>query len=148
MASDSTQPLYGTAGPDVRCGTPGSPPRDLRVETYLPPERSSAGDARDFVRTALRGWGLSGLTDDAALIATELFSNALRHAPSARYVLAVDWNGGRPRIEMWDSGDLLPRKQNPGTDAETGRGLHLIDALATSWGSRRAASGKCVWATL
>ena len=138
----------GAAAPDVRCVTPGRPPCDARVETYLPPERSAAGDARAFVRTTLRDWGLHGLTDDAAVITTELFSNALRHAPSQQYVLALDRTGGRPRIEMWDSADRLPRKRNPGIDAESGRGLHVIEALSNSWGSHRAASGKCVWATL
>ena len=119
-----------------------------RVETSLPPERSAAGAARDFVKATLGGWGLPGLTDDAALITAELFSNALRHAPSRQYVLVVDWNGGKPRIEIWDSCERLPQKQDLGSDAETGRGLHLIEALSTSWGSRRAASGKCVWAVL
>jgi anti-sigma regulatory factor (Ser/Thr protein kinase) len=147
-ATGATGATLRAAAPDVRCATPGRPPCDARVETYLPPERSAAGNARDFVKTILRGWDLPGLTDDAAMITTELFSNALRHAPSEQYVLAVDWTGGRPRIEMWDSTDRLPRKQNPGIDAETGRGLHVIEALSTSWGSHRAASGKCVWATL
>lgn len=168
MASDFTSSprlkrIYGSAGdgppvgttvtpgmaePDVQRDTPGWPPCDARVEMFLPPERSAAGNARDFVKTTLRGWGLPGLTDDAAVITAELFGNALRHPPSHQYVLAVDWNGGRPRIEMWDAGDLLPRKQNLGIDAETGRGLHLVEALSASWGSRRAASGKCVWAVL
>jgi anti-sigma regulatory factor (Ser/Thr protein kinase) len=121
---------------------------DERLERFLPPEPSAAAVARDFVTTALAGWGLHGLADDAALITTELFSNALRHAPSPQYVLAVDHNDGRPRIEMWDSGNRLPERQTPDTDAETGRGLHLIEALATAWGTRHAASGKCVWATL
>lgn len=94
------------------------------------------------------GWGRPGLADDAALIATELFSNALCHAPSPQYVLVVDWNGGRPRIEMWDSGARLPKLQNLSIEAESGRGLHLVQALSTSWGSRHVASAKCVWAVL
>jgi anti-sigma regulatory factor (Ser/Thr protein kinase) len=119
-----------------------------RVERFLPPERSAAAAARDFVKTALADWGLPGLADDAALITAELFSNALRHAPSERYVLVLDWNGGKPRIEMWDSCERFPEKQTLGVDAETGRGLHLIEALSSSWGARRAAAGKCVWAVL
>ena len=140
MASYFTTPRT----PDM----PGGPVLDGRLERSLPPERSAAGAARDFVTAALSGWGLPGLVDDAALITTELFANALAHAPSRQYVLAIDWNHGKPRIEMWDSGDLLPRKQDPGLDAETGRGLQVIEALSTAWGSRHAASGKCVWATL
>lgn len=119
-----------------------------RVERLLPPERSESAAVREFVTTVLAGWGLPGLANDAALIATELFSNALRHAPSPEYVLAIDHNGGAPRIEMWDSGDRLPEVRNLSSDAETGRGLHLIEALSSSWGSRHAASAKCVWAVL
>lgn len=119
-----------------------------RVERSLPPKRSAAGAARDFVKTTLGDWGRPDLVDDAALITAELFSNALRHAPSRQYVLVIDWNEGKPRIEMWDSSERLPEKQTLGVEAETGRGLHLVEALSSSWGSRRAASGKCVWAVL
>lgn len=93
-------------------------------------------------------WGLHALVDDAVLVAAELFSNALRHAPSRQYVLVIDWNDGKPCIEMWDSSDRLPEKRRAGIEVETGRGLLLIEALSTSWGSRHAASGKCVWAVL
>jgi anti-sigma regulatory factor (Ser/Thr protein kinase) len=133
----------------MRCSKTNSTAKsDERIERFLPPDPAASAVAREFVTTALIGWGLPGLADDAALITAELFSNALRHAPSPQYVLAVDHNGGKPRIEMWDSGEHLPRKQDPEMDAETGRGLHLIEALATDWGTRHAASGKCVWATL
>lgn len=124
------------------------PARRARVARLLPPDRSASGAARDLVTTTLAGWGRTGLADDAALIVTELFSNALRHAPSPQYVLVIDWNGGRPRIEMWDSGDRLPELRNLSVDAESGRGLHLVQALSTSWGSRQLASAKCVWAVL
>lgn len=144
----ASAPFYRFGRLSFRPKAPGGPARGERVERVLPPERSASSAARDFVKTTLAGWGLSRLADDAALIATELFSNALRHAPSPQYVLAIDWNDGKVRIEMWDSGDLLPRKQNPGLDAETGRGLHLVEALSTAWGSRHAASAKCVWAVL
>lgn len=119
-----------------------------RVERVLPPQRSAAGAARTFAKATLAGWGLPGLADDAALITTELFGNALRHAPSLQYVLVIDRNGGKPRIEMWDSSERIPEKQNLGIEAETGRGLHLIEVISSSWGYRRAASGKCVWAVL
>jgi anti-sigma regulatory factor (Ser/Thr protein kinase) len=84
-----------------------------RMESFLPPEPSAAGTAREFVKATLAGWGLPALADDAALITAELFSNALRHAPSRQYVLVLDRNGGKPRIEMWDSGERLPENRPP-----------------------------------
>lgn len=135
-----------TQTPPLGCPIQGPP--EKRVERFLPPVGSAAGAARGFVRTALRDWGFHGLIEDAVVIAGELFNNALNHARSKQYVLVVDWNGGMPRIEMWDSSDRLPEKRSPGIDSETGRGLHLIEALSTAWGSRQAASGKCVWAVL
>lgn len=121
-----------------------------RSERLLPPAEDAAGTARDFVRTTLLRWGLSEHVDDATLIAAELFNNAVRHAPSKDrgYVLALDRSGGMPRIEMWDHSDKRPVKVNPDNGSENGRGLQIIDALATEWGSRLAASGKCVWVAL
>jgi hypothetical protein len=77
-----------------------------------------------------------------------MFNNALIHAPSPDYVVAVDWNGGRIRLEMWDSSPHRPTVLPIDVEEEHGRGMHLIAALAEIWGSRVAASGKCVWAVL
>jgi anti-sigma regulatory factor (Ser/Thr protein kinase) len=119
-----------------------------RIERVLPPAESAAGAARGFVRTTLTEWGCPELIEDAVLIAAELFNNSLMHAPSTHYVLALDRAEDALRIEMWDSSDRRPEKRQPADGAETGRGLHLIEALSTAWGSRVAASGKCVWAVL
>jgi anti-sigma regulatory factor (Ser/Thr protein kinase) len=123
-------------------------PLGNRIERLLPPAGSAASAARCFVRTALTEWGRAELVDDAALITAELFNNALMHAPSKHYVLAVERGEGEFRIEIWDSSERRPQKRDPADGAETGRGLHLIEALSAAWGSRLAASGKCVWAIL
>ncbi|GAA4520142.1 hypothetical protein GCM10023191_096630 [Actinoallomurus oryzae] len=114
----------------------------------MPPFLSSAGVARDFVASRLRLWGRSHQVDDGVQLISEMFNNALVHAPSPDYVVAVDWNAGRIRLEMWDSSPHRPTVLPIDVEEEHGRGMHLIAALAEIWGSRVAASGKCVWAVL
>lgn len=120
----------------------------LRHERRLPPSAAAAGAARDFVASGLRAWGWASRVDDAVLIIGEMFSNALTHAPSPEYVVAIDWNGGKVRLEMWDSSPFRPTMLPLDPESEHGRGMRLVAALSEIWGSRVAASGKCVWAIL
>jgi anti-sigma regulatory factor (Ser/Thr protein kinase) len=96
----------------------------------------------------MRLWGRRDAIDDATLLVSEMFTNALRHAPSQRYVVAVDWNGGKIRLEMWDSSEHRPTLLPIDALRESGRGMHLISALSAAWGARVTASGKCVWVIL
>ncbi|WP_280665053.1 MULTISPECIES: ATP-binding protein [unclassified Kitasatospora] len=50
------------------------------VTCTLAPRYEAVRTARDFARTTLQQWGLSDLFDDVALVASELVTNALRHA--------------------------------------------------------------------
>lgn len=120
----------------------------LRQERHLPAVRASHGAARDFVRCRLMIWGRDDIVDDALVIIGELLTNALIHAPSPEYVVAVDWNGGMIRLEVWDTSPFLPHKLPIDLDNVHGRGMRIVDALSEVWGWRIAASGKCVWAVL
>ncbi|MFM9609760.1 ATP-binding protein [Streptomyces niveiscabiei] len=53
-------------------------------------------------------------------------------------------------VEVWDAkAETLPVRKRPETDAEGGRGLLLIDAVAETWGTELSrAGGKVVWADL
>jgi two-component sensor histidine kinase len=84
--------------------------------------------------------------DDAALLVTELASNALRHGGPGVDLWVRPAEGGGLRVEMVDGhASSLPRVQDPDADAEGGRGLLIVSALARSWGTDRLAAGKCVW---
>src|SRR4051812_16371282 len=125
-----------------RCKTPpiGTPVNDpdnaLRYERHLPPFTSAHGVARDFVAARLRKWGRSRSIEDAVVIIGELFNNALEHAPSPHYVVAVDWNDGLVRLEMWDSSRRLPQLRPEDLGSENGRGLRVVQALSDTWGTR------------
>lgn len=115
----------------------------------LPCEAESAETARRLVRTALAAWGLEHVAEDGALVVTELVANAVNHTPGhcIRVIVArpVD---GYVRIGVVDKSRTVPVLQHP-TDTEVhGRGLTLVDALTTSWGTDLKPWGKCVWAEL
>ena len=115
------------------------------VESTLPAEPASAGRAREFVVDALRRLKCDDVADVAELLVSELVTNAILHARSQVQV-RVAANDGRVRVEVVDSSPVPARRQHYSTESATGRGLALVDALATDWGSDLLdASGKSVW---
>ncbi|WP_313905776.1 ATP-binding protein [Streptomyces malaysiensis] len=86
-------------------------------------------------------------TGDLALLAGELIANAIVHT-GAPCTVCVTASGSRVQVEVTDvdRGDLSPRRAD--LDDETGRGLFLINALASDWGTRLDRAGKITWFTL
>lgn len=107
-------------------------------------DHTSASALRQLVRVLLDG-RTDVRVDDALLVTDELASNAIRHgeAPRGSRLWLLD-QGRRLRIEVTDSGPGQPRMITP--HHAGGRGLRLVDRLASSWGVRRHADGKTVWA--
>lgn len=103
-------------------------------------------DARRLTATTLDGVA-DGLADDAELVVTELVTNAVLHGASPIH-LRVRGRRHRVRIEVSDSGQSLPLRPHRRSDGMTGRGLEVIESLATSWGMEPTAEGKLVWAEL
>lgn len=116
--------------------------------------------SRAFVRQVLQHWKLDDQAADVALMTSELVSNAVKATGfadrqpkswevTARHVIALQLRvlDGSLFIEVWDRSPLVPVKQEVTADAEGGRGLHLVEALAKDWGIYRPpAGGKIVWA--
>ncbi|MEY9941274.1 hypothetical protein ABH932_005862 [Streptacidiphilus sp. MAP5-52] len=90
--------------------------------------------------------------DDAALAVCELVTNAIKHAGVTRGVSVVlhRWRQTGVRVEVADDGPGRPRLTSLDAMAESGRGLHLVDSLAQSWGwnPRILGPGKVVYACL
>jgi anti-sigma regulatory factor (Ser/Thr protein kinase) len=89
--------------------------------------------------------------DDAAVCASELLTNALRHTDSGR--------GGRMRVDLaYDQRSLRVEVTDDGGAAtvpyirdvpdESGRGLRIVEAYADSWGVERRGAGHVVWFTI
>ncbi len=145
--------------------------------------------ARHRVQEAMRRWGEpDDRVETAALVVTELVTNAVEHTAGRRIRCRLLRTPGRVRICVWNRGRRhipeFPGPRNPephavtgdgphgqdgregpgpvaligpdGADegfslasvAEDGRGLMLVDALATRWGTRSSVSGRLVWADI
>ncbi|OEV03143.1 ATP-binding protein [Streptomyces oceani] len=113
--------------------------------------------ARRLAVQQLAEWGWPydcELSDTVGHLVSELAGNAARHArfPGRDFRLRLRWPDRRTlRIEVTDvRGDLPPEgvpAQPPGVLTESGRGLLVVEALATRWGvDPRPAPGKTVWA--
>ncbi|MFD7862862.1 ATP-binding protein [Streptomyces sp. NPDC057682] len=124
----------------------------LRYCFALPAHPESVAGARRLTRARLDAWRLDGDTHEAAvLIVSELVTNAVVHTASDRVVCELHRLHRGLRIAVQDQGHQPggPRL-SAGGDDEHGRGLLLVDALCSAWGSRdaRGGSGRIVWAEL
>jgi anti-anti-sigma regulatory factor/anti-sigma regulatory factor (Ser/Thr protein kinase) len=109
---------------------------------------SAAYVARDIVAQACEAWRLPNAVEDAKLIITELVSNAVRHGKGDLRLLVL-LRDRHLHLSIADASVDQPRRMLPDPDTgEGGRGLLLVDAVATAWGSSPTADGKVVWATL
>ena len=112
--------------------------------TRLPAGPLSARAARQFVQAGLAAKGLR--SDDAELVTSELVTNVARHV-GADFVLELKINGC-VRIEVADASRAIPAVADVDVEAERGRGLFIVAALARAWGVAATARGKRIWVEL
>ncbi|WP_249670748.1 MULTISPECIES: ATP-binding protein [Cellulomonas] len=120
----------------------------LDDELVLTAERSAPRHARHWVMRAVAGAGVGGASNQVIeLLAGELVSNAVIHGPADEPVrVAVRVDGGVVRVAVTDRGGGVPRVRHPEPTEPNGRGMALVDALSTAWGSARLADGgTTVW---
>ena len=107
--------------------------------------------ARYEVGRACHGWSTSTI-DTAKLLVSELVTNAVVHA-AGNIDLAIARTPSLLRVEVTDAGTSpVQPLRNTHVDDEYGRGLHIVAALATAWGSRpgtvsdgHVSGGNMVW---
>jgi anti-sigma regulatory factor (Ser/Thr protein kinase) len=128
------------AGEKVR-GRANNPPSSLT----LPPDPAAVRQARTFVRQHLDAYALdSDICDTVVLLTSETVTNALIHGRSeARLHMGVTTR--RVRVEVSDDNSRHPQRAPQDTDALDGRGLAILELLATRWGVRDDPFGKTVW---
>jgi hypothetical protein len=117
-----------------------------RTRTF-PEASASVPGARRFVAESLPGIDPE-VRDTAALLVSELATNAIVHAESEFAVTVVyPTASGRVRIEVTDQDVTRPAPKQPAPTAPHGRGLLLVSTMADAWGVRNARrrSGKAVW---
>jgi anti-sigma regulatory factor (Ser/Thr protein kinase) len=106
------------------------------------PRPETVGAARRFVVRALADLG--DVADDAALLVSELATNAVIHAATA-YEVTVRRLGDSVRVEVTDASPAAARRSRYGPTSGTGRGLGMVEDLAAQWGVHAVATGKVVW---
>ncbi|MFF1282096.1 ATP-binding protein [Streptomyces sp. NPDC058299] len=133
----------------------GAPPQggaaERRFRFELAAHPGSVARARRLTHARLSGWSVCADTcDDAALVMSELVTNAVVHTASSRVVCELHEHGDMVRIAVHDEGcapgEPHPSAQRP--DEEHGRGLLLVDALCRAWGAQGHGPGLLVWAEL
>jgi anti-sigma regulatory factor (Ser/Thr protein kinase) len=112
--------------------------------------RSQIRGVRAFVAEALISCPVA---DDVVLLASEVAGNAVLHTASGRggtFTVVVVPDAGRVRVEVHDDGgsDSAPGTRMAKIPDESGRGLNLVEQLATQWGHLGGRNGRVVWLEL
>jgi DNA-binding NarL/FixJ family response regulator len=110
----------------------------------LEAQPQSAASARRFVDETLHRWQCDELFDVVALLTSELVTNAILHAQS-EIELSVSMTPDAIRIDVVDHSAAMPNPRTAAEEDTSGRGLGLVEALATSWGVDERPGGKSVW---
>jgi len=119
----------------------------------LPWAPSSVATARWKLSADLQEAGLVGdVIGDAALVLSELMGNAIRHArPLPGALVQVSWalGDGSLTVSVRDGGGRTrPHAGHPSPFSVGGRGLAIVECLATTWGVQDSTGGVTVWAIL
>ncbi|MGW7068699.1 ATP-binding protein [Streptomyces sp. NPDC054855] len=109
-------------------------------------------ETRHRVEALLQAWERPSDTVDAAmLLVTELVANAVQHTDASQIICSVSLHSGVLTVSVTDTGAVphsAPVPVQPDDFEESGRGLLLVSALSTDWGTRCTENGREVWARL
>jgi anti-sigma regulatory factor (Ser/Thr protein kinase) len=107
----------------------------LTARFDLPADARTAGRARRLVAELLAAWNRAETIEVAKLLVSEVVTNAVRYVgDSGVLCLTVSLRADRIRIAVDDGSSLHPALKPAGEDDESGRGMHLVAALALQWG--------------
>ncbi|MGH3361176.1 MAG: ATP-binding protein, partial [Nocardioides sp.] len=118
-----------------------------RARRSFAADARSVAQARRFARLQLEEWGAAELRDSAALAVSELVTNAVVHTGTTTTVdLRLDAHSLRVEVEDQHPARALPTGLAlPSDESESGRGLLITSALASSWGIEYTPQSKRVW---
>lgn len=151
LGTDATAGSLGL-GAAMGAGSSGASAAERRFRFELAAHPGSPSQARRLTRARLSGWAVCEDTcDTAALVVSELVTNAIVHTASRHIVCELHDVDDLVRIAVRDEG-CAPGQPHPSADQqpedEHGRGLLLVDALCDAWGAHEHGPGLLVWAEL
>lgn len=120
----------------------------MMVRTRLPTGTMAVPVARRFATETLRGWRFPTETIEIAeLVVSELVGNAVEHGDGAAE-LTMTLRESTVRVAVLDRNPAMPTVMTPTPVDDRHRGLLIVSALTSAWGTERTAAGKSVWAEL
>jgi hypothetical protein len=127
----------------------GRPDPDHRLSLALEPALGAARRSRELITEACVRWNRPDVAGPACIVVTELVNNVVVHARTPMVVLVAAHGSGisvavrdhSVHLPTFDGGPVPPT-------AYGGRGMLLIDSVASRWGKLRLDDGKVVWALL
>lgn len=133
----------------------GSDAGEVRATSVviLPCTPASVAVARQRLTADLSAAGVFGnAVGDAALVVSELLSNAIKHAwplPGSKLQVAWMMEQGSVEVAVSDGGGpTRPREAYASRSALGGRGLGIVEELCRDWGIRADGTGQTVWAVV
>ncbi len=124
-------------------------PHDGVAGIVLPGRRHSVAVGRHWVVDTAANHGVTGMANQIVeLLSSELLANAVIHGPEGGAVgVRLSVRPDRVRVTVSDTGSdhesPVVLHRDPG--ALTGRGMAIVDALASRWGSDGDRAGTSVW---
>jgi anti-sigma regulatory factor (Ser/Thr protein kinase) len=118
------------------------------VRITLPAGTMAVPTARHFTSDTLLSWGLPERAREITeLVVSELVGNAIEHG-GGRAELVVSLLSDTVRVDVLDRDPRPPVVLSPEPVEDRHRGLLIVAALSTRWGTHRVGAGKSVWAEL
>ncbi len=119
------------------------------VSLNLSPEPNSPGKARAFTRRTLHRWGVpSDTAADTELLVTEIVTNAVIHAGTPLQLELSRDGDHMVRFSVRDYSRDQPVLRWPAPGAVSGRGLQIVNRVASRWWVEDEPDGKVVWVEL
>ena len=109
---------------------------------------AAAAEARRQVRVAIRDWKAPVDPDIAILLTSDLVTEAITQGNGETLTLAIRCTRGHLRIDVYDQSRSRPPGMDLPAGTDAGRGLVLVAALSTEWGSFRTPAGQAMYFTL
>ncbi|WP_406448771.1 ATP-binding protein [Streptomyces sp. NBC_01622] len=132
----------------TQAGSSAASTRSLCLCISIAADKALVAEVRRSVWAALLSWGADEIADDMEVVASEMVSNALKYT-GGEAAVRLRLAKGQAQLEVEDGSAQQPALRRVGTEAEKGRGLLLVEALAAEWGWRlRKRGAKTVWASL
>lgn len=132
--------------PDLAALLAGTTLADRPRRRVFPGHPAQVAHARRFVQRTLAAHGPAA---DAALLTSELATNAIQHTATGQggtFEIIICQRPATVRIAVIDAGSpAIPAPAPHGHLNDSGRGLALVDALARQWGQQGNRHARAVW---